>query len=84
MLIFVVILFIICQTPTACMLIFTAFEQDMSPSTINLITGLSNIFNLLLSINSAGNFVLYCLLSQKYRTTFMTMFCPCLTRKTDR
>lgn len=92
MLIAVVILFIVCQAPTACMLIYRALasgddDSDQGPRTeseVNredLVIGLGNIFNFLMSINSAGNFVLYCLLSQKYRRTFFTMFCPCLIRK---
>lgn len=82
MLIAVVILFIICQTPTACILVYTAFN-DPDPDTNwgCILVSLGNIFNLLMSINSAGNFVLYCLLSQKYRRTFVNMFCPCLARK---
>lgn len=85
MLIAVVILFIMCQTPTACILVYTAFHQyDPQSNEGCLLVGLSNIFNLLMSINSAGNFVLYCLLSQKYRRTFSQMFCPCLARKSSR
>lgn len=82
MLIAVVILFIICQTPTAVILVYTAFNQyDGESNNGCILVALSNIFNLLMSINSAGNFVLYCLLSQKYRRTFVNMFCPCLARK---
>ena len=82
MLIAVVILFIICQTPTACILVYTAFNPyDDQSNQGCILVALSNIFNLLMSINSAGNFVLYCLLSQKYRRTFVNMFCPCLARK---
>lgn len=82
MLIAVVILFLICQTPTACILVYTVFhEPDPTTNEGALITGLSNIFNFLMSINAAGNFVLYCLLSQKYRRTFVNMFCPCIAPK---
>jgi len=76
MLIAVVILFIICQLPTACVLIYSAFnDEEEDPNQQSLIRGLGNIFNFLLAINSAGNFVLYCLLSQKYRRTFTKTFC---------
>ncbi|KAH7638601.1 class a rhodopsin-like protein g-protein coupled receptor gprnna13-like protein [Dermatophagoides farinae] len=82
MLIAVVILFIICQTPTAVILVYTAFNQyDGESNNGCILVALSNIFNLLMSINSAGNFVLYCLLSQKYRRTFVNMFCPCLAHQ---
>ncbi|XP_013793704.1 FMRFamide receptor-like [Limulus polyphemus] len=73
MLIAVVVLFMICQLPTAVLLVYTTFHPQ------NAITrGLGNIFNFLMAINAAGNFVLYCLLSQKYRRTFLHIFCPCL------
>ncbi len=78
MLIAVVILFFLCQLPTACVLIYSVFytvEEETNKGL--LIRGLGNIFNFLMAINAAGNFVLYCLLSQKYRRTFVTIFCPC-------
>lgn len=74
MLIAVVILFFFCQLPTACHLLYSTFQEGQ----IHLMTGLGNIFNFLMSLNSAGNFVLYCLLSQKYRKTFVQIFCPCM------
>ena len=30
-----------------------------------------------MALNSAGNFLLYCLFSQRYRRTFVNLFCPC-------
>lgn len=33
-----------------------------------------NIFNLLLAINAACNFILYCVLSDRYRRTFKALF----------
>lgn len=41
----------------------------------SLISVLNNIFNLLMTINAASNFILYCLLSDKYRKTVKTLFC---------
>lgn len=38
-------------------------------------TVLNNIFNLLVSINAASNFILYCALSDKYRKTVKVLFC---------
>jgi hypothetical protein len=76
MLIAVVILFLICQLPTACVLIYSAFHDGEEENNQQLLVrGLGNIFNFLVAINSAGNFVLYCLLSQKYRRTFKKTFC---------
>lgn len=78
MLIAVVILFLLCQLPTACVLLYTAFHNIEPTSNQGLlIRGFGNIFNFLMAINAAGNFVLYCLLSQKYRRTFIQIFCPC-------
>lgn len=36
---------------------------------------LNNIFNLLVTINAASNFILYCVLSDKYRKTVKLIFC---------
>jgi len=41
------------------------------------ITG--NVFNLLVMINCAANFVLYSALSTKFRSTFSQLFCTCIT-----
>ncbi|GFS30109.1 FMRFamide receptor [Trichonephila inaurata madagascariensis] len=81
MLIAVVILFFICQLPTACHLLYSTLHENFDAKQLNLLRGLGNIFNFLMSLNSAGNFVLYCLLSQKYRRTFIQIFCPCLRDK---
>lgn len=35
----------------------------------------NNIFNLLITVNAASNFILYCLLSDKYRKTVKQLFC---------
>lgn len=35
----------------------------------------NNIFNLLVNINAASNFILYCALSDKYRKTVKDIFC---------
>ncbi|CAG2103960.1 unnamed protein product [Medioppia subpectinata] len=83
MLIAVVILFLMCQLPTASVLIYSVFYNVEAEETNTgcLMRGLGNIFNFLLAINATGNFVLYCLLSQKYRRTFLAIFCPCLKSK---
>ncbi|KAF8768339.1 FMRFamide receptor-like [Argiope bruennichi] len=81
MLIAVVILFFICQLPTACHLLYSTLHENFDLKQLYLLRGLGNIFNFLMSLNAAGNFVLYCLLSQKYRRTFIQIFCPCLREK---
>ncbi|XP_013771836.1 sex peptide receptor-like [Limulus polyphemus] len=82
MLIAVVLLFFICQLPTAAILVYTSLHT-VYPHTNKeaLLLGLGNIFNFLVCINAAGNFILYCLLSQKYRRTFLLAFCPCIKSK---
>ncbi|XP_077516849.1 FMRFamide receptor-like [Amblyomma americanum] len=78
MLIAVVILFFLCQLPTAMTLLYTSIRSPEEGSEQEkLVFILGNIFNFLMSLNAAGNFVLYCLLSQKYRRTFLQIFCPC-------
>lgn len=78
MLIAVVILFFVCQLPTAFMLILTStYEPPRGSRDYYVIRGLNNIFNFLVAINAAGNFLLYCLFSQRYRRTFVNVFCPC-------
>ncbi|XP_076349751.1 thyrotropin-releasing hormone receptor-like [Tachypleus tridentatus] len=85
MLIAVVVLFFMCQLPTAAILVYTSLHA-VNPHTNKeaLLQGLGNIFNFLVCINAAGNFVLYCLLSQKYRRTFLQTFCPCIKSKLVR
>ncbi|UYV62115.1 hypothetical protein LAZ67_1007859 [Cordylochernes scorpioides] len=78
MLICVVLLFLVCQLPTAAILLYTSLASPMDRDTDLLVRGLGNIFNFLMAVNAAGNFVLYCLLSNRYRRTFLQVFCPCL------
>lgn len=77
MLIAVVILFLVCQIPSAAMIIYTSVNAP-EPNTNEhaLVLAFGNIFNFLMAVNAAGNFVLYSFLSQKYRRTFMLLFCP--------
>lgn len=76
-LIAVVILFMVCQIPTAIMLIYDLFHQiPQSSVEKNILHGLGNIFNFLVTINAACNFMLYCALSDKYRRTFLLTFMP--------
>lgn len=84
-LIAVVILFLVCQTPTACMLIVMIFYHPPRYTQGDFILrGLGNIFNFLVAVNAASNFLLYCAMSDKYRRTLMITFLPCFTSKHQR
>jgi len=78
----VVIMFLVCQLPTAATLIYNIFT---TPSTNEeaLLRGLGNIFNCLVGLNAACNFLLYCALSDKYRKTFLLTICRCFYRDTS-
>ncbi|XP_059620905.1 motilin receptor [Phlebotomus argentipes] len=69
-LIAVVLLFLICQTPTAIFLIYTSWAPETSdPRSLNLNRAMGNILNFLVTMNAACNFLLYCAFSAKYRAT---------------
>lgn len=74
LLVAVVLFFLICQLPSALVIIYNAsINGKPSPKQVIILQILGNIFNLLVAINSAGNFALYCLLSRKYRLTLMKL-----------
>jgi len=77
-LITVVIMFLVCQLPTAATLIYQIFHvAKLNPNEEAVLRALGNIFNCLVSFNMACNFLLYCALSDKYRRTFLMTFCGC-------
>ncbi|CAL1526988.1 unnamed protein product [Lymnaea stagnalis] len=80
MLVSVVMVFIVCQVPA---LIYNmAYAIDMHKVTVSLGWSiLSNFRNILVTLNSAINFILYCALGQKFRRTFVRTLCPCLIRR---
>ncbi|XP_063867806.1 FMRFamide receptor-like [Scylla paramamosain] len=79
MLIAVVILALVCQMPTAVLLLYsTVCEPLPRTKEFAVMRGLGNIFNLLNAINAAANFILYCSFSDKYRKTFLVTFVPCM------
>mgnify|MGYP003729593195 CR=1 FL=1 len=82
MLIAVVILFLVCQIPSAAMLLYTSV-REMVPNTNEhaLVLAFGNIFNFLMAVNAAGNFILYSFLSKKYRRTFVILFCSCFGQR---
>ncbi|ODM93653.1 FMRFamide receptor, partial [Orchesella cincta] len=74
-LIVVVIVFLFCQMPTALVLIYTSIHMpDPGSAEEGILLGLGNIFNLLVAINAACNFLLYTALSDKYRKYFCAFF----------
>ncbi|XP_065161863.1 FMRFamide receptor [Atheta coriaria] len=76
LLIGIVVLFLVCQTPTAAFLIYDALDTTApSKSGENIKRGLGNIFNLLITLNASLNFLMYCVLSANYRSTFRSVFC---------
>ncbi|XP_014663579.1 PREDICTED: FMRFamide receptor-like [Priapulus caudatus] len=79
MLIIVVVVFLICQLPSAVLLIVSKEIPERSPKE-NLVIGFNNISNLLMAINATCNFFLYCFLSDRFRRTFVKIFCPWCSR----
>ena len=70
-------IYIISQ-PTAGTLLYNLFHEPEPQSNEEvLLQGLGNIFNFLVALNAAGNFLLYCAFSGKYRRTFIQTFCKC-------
>ncbi|CAH1775638.1 unnamed protein product [Owenia fusiformis] len=72
MLVAIIVVFLICITPDAIMSTFLGlgyYEANY------LVRGIREFTDLLLAINSAVNFVLYCTFSKVFRETFMTFFC---------
>ena len=72
----VVIVFLICQLPTALVLIYSSFHPNLPKNENALLRAFGNIFNLLVALNAACNFLLYTALSDKYRKYFCAfIFC---------
>ncbi|XP_064100980.1 uncharacterized protein LOC135211626 [Macrobrachium nipponense] len=82
MLIAVVLLSLLCQMPTAVLLLYsTVYQPPQGTSAYAIMRGLGNIFNFLNAINAAANFLLYCAFSDKFRRTFLITFFPCLYKQ---
>lgn len=80
-LIAVVMMFLVCQSPTAATLIYKIFnEPEPNTDAETLLRALGNIFNFLVAVNASCNFLLYCALSDKYRKLFVLTFCRCFYR----
>lgn len=84
-LIAVVIMFCVCQTPTAVMMLTASvYEPPENTAAYYVNRGLHTIFNFLMVVNAASNFMLYCAMSRKYRRTLMITFMPFLAARHAR
>lgn len=84
-LIAVVIMFCVCQTPTAVMMLTASvYEPPENTPAYYVNRGLHTIFNFLMVVNAASNFMLYCAMSRKYRRTLMITFMPFLAARHAR
>lgn len=84
-LIAVVIMFCVCQTPTAVMMLTASvYEPPEKTRAYYVNRGLHTIFNFLMVVNAASNFMLYCAISHKYRHTLMITFMPFLAARHAR
>jgi hypothetical protein len=74
-----VIVFLICQLPSALLLIYDAIfplENQTNKVVIDVVLGLNNIANGLTAINASVNFILYSCFSKKFRQSFKNLFRP--------
>lgn len=77
-LIAVVIMFLFCHLPSAIALIYEIFNAaQLTPNEEAVFRAFGNIFNCLVALNIASNFLLYCALSKNYRRVLMLTFCSC-------
>lgn len=72
MLLSVILVFLICIIPDAIMSTFFGFGYVDGD---NLVKGIREISDTLLTFNSAVNFIIYCLFSKIFRDTCMQIFC---------
>ncbi|XP_074656793.1 FMRFamide receptor-like [Tubulanus polymorphus] len=88
MLISVVVVFLICQLPSAIMLLMKSSEiirkQDLTVRQDNDRRIAGNFTNLLIQINAAINFILYSMFSTKFRKTFKRLFCICVHNRANQ
>ncbi|XP_046545289.1 FMRFamide receptor-like [Haliotis rubra] len=82
MLISVVLLFMLFQVPALIYNMAYAIDINAVHSSFGWKI-LSIIRNFLVNLNSAVNFILYCALGQKFRRTFVRIFCPKLRKNLD-
>ena len=79
----IVVLFVICHIPAMTAHLFYSLHSLDSDEYAHLSCYrryLSNVSNVLVNVNSASNFVIYCLCSQLFRSQFLRMLCPSCKR----
>lgn len=75
MLIAVIIVFLVCQLPSvADNILWTMFESKHLNCSIHYIR-FTTVSNLMVVVNSAINFILYCLFGKRFRKVFIKIFC---------
>ena len=81
----IVLVFFLCGTPSLCVNIADSVRPDLFGPSPNLpVVYVLVVANLLVAVNSASNFIIYCLLGKKFRTKVVEMFlCSrcCRTKK---
>lgn len=73
MLIAVLIMFLICEFPSGILALLSGILGKLFFK--NVYNNFGDLMDMLALINSAVNFVLYCLMSQQFRKTFSHLFC---------
>ena len=77
MLLTVVILFLITETPQGVMSLLMGLIEGFFH---NVYTPLGDLMDILALINNGINFVLYCTMSKQFRDTFFSVFCQCFPK----
>ena len=69
----IVILFLVCEVPIACTLLASLFDHDFF---LNVVLRTYYLSHLLRLLNASLNFILYCIMSSLFRSTFVEVFAP--------
>ena len=81
MLIAVIIVFLLCQMPSiADNILYVIFDQDKLHCSLWYIQ-FTTISNLMVVVNSAVNFILYCVFGKRFRKVFLKTICHPFRRK---
>ncbi|XP_069114718.1 FMRFamide receptor-like [Argopecten irradians] len=81
MLIAVVMVFLVCQLPSVIdNILWTIFDVNELNCSLHYIR-FTTLSNLMVVINSAINFVIYCMFGKRFRRVFVKMFIPCKKNK---
>lgn len=73
MLIAILIMFLVCEFPSGILALLSGIFGKIFFN--NVYSKFGDLMDMLALINSAVNFVLYCLMSQQFRKTFTKLFC---------